>query len=134
MFTATLIGDTKNIELRRRMINVEFTDGTITFAREFQFRIDETVEGMKKAVKSYLDEINLVPPTLDGDWTVTDPTPVVPTQAELDRKEWEADVAKLKKAHSDMIDLGVTLTAGQLTALTTLRNKIATNFKNEYLG
>lgn len=133
MFTATLIGDTKNVELRRRMVNVEFTDGKITFNKEFQFKIDETVEAMKKIVKQYLDELNLVPPALDGDWTVADPVEVPPTASEIARNEWETNVAKLKKAQ-ELLDCGVTFSAPQMTALATLRGKVATDFKVEYLG
>lgn len=128
MYTATLIGDTKNIELRRRMINVEFTDGTNTFAKEFQFRIDETTEVMKRTVKQYLDELNFVPPDIT-DVDYIEPTPATPTQAELDRDAWVKDLSRLQRAQK-MEALGVAiLTPTQITALQT---KIKANWKVEY--
>ena len=133
MFTSTLIGDTKNIELRRRMVNVEFTDGAVTFAKEFQFKIDETVETIKTTVKQYLDELNFVQPTIDNLTPATKPADAAPTQAELDRQAWDLDVAKLKKVQ-ELLDCSVVLSAGQLTNIATLRTRVATNFKPEYLG
>ena len=133
MYTATLIGDTKNIELRRRMVNVEFTNGTHTFNKEFQFRIDETLEIMKRAVKSYLDELNFTPPEIADLEPAPEAAPEEPTADELARTAWEADFAKIKKAQ-ELLDCGVAFSAGQLSALATLRGKVATNFKAEYLS
>lgn len=104
------------------------------FVKDFSFRLTDTLETIKKAVKSYLDEINLVPPTINDLEPDIEVPPPAPTQAELDKIAWEQDVAKLKRAYTDMINLGVTLTASQLTAINNLRNRIAANFKNEYLG
>ncbi len=114
---------------------MELVDREGIVVETFRFRINEDEVRIRQTVKAYKDELNVTPPAIVGaiDDAPAD-VPVVPTQAELDKIEWDADVAKLKKAYSDMINLGVTLSAGQLTALTTLRNKIATNFKNEYLG
>lgn len=132
MYTATLIGDTKNIELRRRMINIEFTNGTTTFNKEFQFSIDTAVADMKKAVKQYLDELNFVPPTIEGDIAdYTAPIETKPTAAELARTAWDADLVKLKQV-KELIDLGVL--DGTETAVITLRNKVKTGLKPAYIA
>lgn len=132
MYTAQLIGDTKNIELRRRMINVEFTDGTTTFNKEFQFSIDTTVVDMKKVVKQYLDELNFVPPTIKGDISDYVPLPETPpTPAELARTAWNTDLAKLKQV-KELIDLGVL--DGTEAPVVTLRNKVKTGFKPAYIA
>ena len=132
MYTAKLIGDTKNIELRRRMVNVEFTDGNTTFNREFQFRVDETIETIKRTVKQYLDELNTTPADITG--SITD-VPVVEepvkTAKELAKEAWDADWAKLQ-AIQPYIDAGVF--TGTETAIVTLRNKVKTGFKAEDLG
>lgn len=114
------------------MINVEFTDGTVTLTKEFQFSIESPVEVMKRAVKQYLDELNFVPPTLDGDITdVPEEVPTPPTQDELDKQAWEADFAKLEKVKR-LIDCGVL--TGQETAVVSLRNKVKADFKLVYLA
>ncbi len=152
MYTAQLISDAKNLELRRRLISVQFTepyqeevfneetqltelvDRERIRTQEFQFKIDETVEKMKRTVKQYLDELNFTTPAIVGDIDdVPAEVPPTPTQAELDKTAWDLDVAKLKKAQ-ELLNCGVTFSAGQLTALATLRGKVATNFKSEYLG
>ena len=133
MFTAQLIGDIKDEKLRRRIVNIKFTSPEKEFDQEFQFKIEEDVEAIKKAVKQFLDELNFVPPVIDDLEPDAEVPPPAPTQEELDKQAWELDVARLKKAQ-ELIDCGVTFSAPQLTALATLRGKLATNFKPEYLG
>jgi len=130
MYTAKLIGDTKNIELRRRMINIEFTSEKHTFNKEFQFSIQDDVDAIKKTVKYYLDELNFTPPEIK-DLTITEETPVEPTQAEKDKQAWEKDKATLRQLQ-DLIDIGVF--KGDETPIVNLRAKVKTNFKTEYLG
>ena len=129
MYTATLIGDTKNIELRRRMINVEFASPDHTFAKEFQFKIDETVENMKRTVKQYLDELNFVPPEIT-DVDYVEPTPPAPDADALAREAWSADWRKLQAAKKLEANGVSVLTATQMTALQTT---VKTDFKQEYV-
>jgi hypothetical protein len=136
MFTATKIGHTDDVQTQRRTVVIQFTDGVTEFSKPFSFRLTDTVEVMKKAVASYLAEINAneaVIPDDTTDFTVAPPIETPPTQAELDRTAWDLDVARVKKAQ-ELIDCGVTFTAGQMTALATIRGRIATNFKAEYLA
>ena len=134
MFTAQLIGDRKDEQLRRRIVNIKFTSLEKEFDREFQFRIDEALEVIKRTVKSYLNELNLTRPVIDDLEPDAEVPPPSPTQAELDKIEWEADVARLKKIHTDILDLGVTPKQAMVTAIEALRTKIANNVKSEYLG
>lgn len=133
MFTPRLIGDTKNIELRRRMINVEFTDGTVTFNKEFQFSISETVEAIKKTIKEYVTEINTEAPAIIGDITdvPVEPAPTEPTAAELAFTEWQKDRADLKKM-KELVAEGII--AADATQLATLQAKVNTGWKNAYFN
>ena len=136
MFTATKIGHTDDIQTQRRTVVIRFTDGVTEFTKPFSFRLTDTIEVMKKAVASYLAEINTneaVIPDDTSDFTVTDPVTPAPTAAELARTGWDLDVAKLKKAQ-ELIDMGVVLKPAFMTALDTLRTKIANDVKAEYLG
>ena len=129
MYTARLIGDTKNIELRRRMVNVEFTNGTVTFNKEFQFKIDESLETIKKTVQAYLDELNFVPPTIT-DLDVIEATPEEPTAAEIARAAYDKKRAELAVLMELVRDGVFTGTEPQIV---NLQNSVRTAFKAEYL-
>lgn len=93
-------------------------------------------DGLISAVKGWIDSIermkSLENLALDFAEPVAE-TPATPTQAELDKQSWEADFARLKKAQ-EMFDCGIIFTTAQNTALTALRERVASNFKAEYLG
>lgn len=131
MYTAKLIGDTKNIDLRRRMVNIEFTNGVTTFNKEFQFRIDEDVVTIKKSVKSYLDELNFTPQDVGDLTNIPEPVVEEKTVAKLAKEAWDADWGKLQ-AIQPYIEAGVF--TGSETAIVNLRNKVKSGFKPEYLG
>lgn len=131
MYTATLISDVKDIDLRSRVVTVGFSNGTNSHQESFRFSIDETAEAIKRAVKNYLDELNFVPPPLDGDITEVPPDAPPPqkTQAELDREAWVEDWMALQAAVK-LSNHGVTVLTS--TQLTNLKTKVQTNFKPEY--
>lgn len=130
MYTATLLGTTKNIELRRLMVNIEFTDGTNTFAKEFQFKIDETVLNIKRAVNEYLNELNYVPPTIDDLTPPPEDTPPAPTAEEVARDAWLLDWRNLQAAKKLEAAGASVLTTSQMTAL---QNKVKSGFQNSYV-
>jgi hypothetical protein len=132
MFTAQLIGDRKDEQARRRIINVKFTSPEREFDQEFQFSISEEVAKIKRIVNNFLGELNAELDTITDLTPDAPPTPPVLTQDELDRNAWDLDVMKLKKAQ-ELLNCGVTFSAGQLTSLATIRGRVATNFKAEYL-
>jgi len=129
MYTKRLIGDTKNIELRRRMVNVEFTNGTVTFNKEFQFKVDESLETIKKVVQEYLDELNFVPPTIT-DLEVVEVTPEEPTAAEIARAAYDKERAELAVL-MELVRDGVFI--GTEPQIVNRQNSVRAAFKAEYL-
>ncbi len=138
MYTATLVSKTIQREKQRIVVVVEIV-GETSETKEFSFSLNTTIDQIKSTIKQYITELeqaqSIAPQLLEGalDLTVVSQATPEPTQAELDKTAWELDVVKLKKAQ-ELIDCGVTFSAPQLTALATLRTKVATNFKAEYLG
>lgn len=138
MYTAIKLGHTDDKQTQRRIVTIKFKDISIPheFVKDFSFRLIDTLDVMKHTVLSYLDEINATPEILANgavNTTITPNTPTFPTQAELEKQVWDLDVARVKKAQ-ELLDCGVVFSAGQLATLTTLREKVATNFKALYLG
>ncbi len=132
MYTATKLGESTNKEQQRLIITVRLDNGEgHVYDKDFSFGLTTSLEAKKKAVKSYLDEINLIIPPVDDFNPQPDPVPPDPTQAELDRQAWEADFAKLKKVQ-ELINCGAL--TGSETAIVTLRNKVKADFKPAYLG
>ena len=131
MYTATKLGDSTNQELQRRIVTVQFeNEKGHVFVKDFSFRITDALESIKKTVVSYLDEINIVPPAITDFTLSAEPKPVAPTQAELDRKTWETDRAQLKIIMELVRDGVFTGTEPQITSL---QNKVKTNFKSTHL-
>jgi hypothetical protein len=96
MYTATLLSDVINPQLRRRMVEVEFTDGETTFSQTFQFRADDEVQTIKKSIAGYLAELNMVVVPLDNLTPEPDPEPVPPTAKELAKQDFDASVEEYK--------------------------------------
>ena len=134
MFTAKFLGDSINKQERRRVVTVEFSDGSATYSKDFSFSLNTDTLTMRKTVKQYLDEINLVPATIaTGVDTFSDiqPDPVsTPTAQELARQAWEADWNTLQKV-DQLIAAGIL--TGSEKAVTNLRDKVKTDFKPAYL-
>jgi hypothetical protein len=131
MFTAQLLGDRKDEQRRRRIVNVKFNSSEKEFDQEFQFSIDTNLETIKKTIKQFLDELNLTLPALTDLEPATPVEPTPPTQAELDKQAWDANWAKLQLVDK-LIDAGVL--TGQETQIVALRNKVKADFKPAYLG
>jgi hypothetical protein len=132
MYTAIKLGDSANKELQRRIVTVQFDDGAgHVFVKDFSFRLTDTLEAIKKGVKSYLDEINTVPPVIDDLEPAAEVVPPAPTAAELARTEWDSDRAKLKTL-MELVRDGVF--TGSEAQITNLQAKVKTGFKVGYLG
>lgn len=136
MYTAIKLGDTADKQTQRRIVTIKFEDVSIPheFVKDFSFRLTDTIDEMKKTVKSYLEEINFVSNILpDGvvDTTIIPDVVVNPTLNELARTDWENSFAKLEKVQR-LINCGVF--TGTETAIVTLRNKVKTDFKQVYLA
>lgn len=135
MYTAIKISHADAKIAQRRIVTIKFEDSTIPheFLKDFSFRLTDTVDAMKKTVQSYLDELNAVPDVLpDGaiDTTITAPVVTPPTQAELDKIEWDANWLKLQTV--DKLIAAQILT-GLETPVVNLRNKVKADFRQTYL-
>jgi hypothetical protein len=132
MYTATKLGESINQQKQRLIITVRFDDGAgHVFDKDFEFGLTTPLETKKKAVKAYLDEINLVIVPVDDFVPTPDPTPTPPTQAELDRQTWEADFARLEKMQR-LINCGAL--TGSEPFVTSLRTKVKNDLQQSYLG
>ncbi len=134
MYTARI--SNKTTENGIFTIYVEFTNGTNTVT---EWCRPQNEDGFKHWVKSRLEAFN-ASETLDTAYSandivdVTDPivTPPTPTQAEIDRDAWLVDYRRWVKVKSTLIDTGIL--TGNEAQVTTLRNRVSTNFKPEYLN
>jgi hypothetical protein len=130
MFEIIRHNDVVDKVARRRIVDVTFSDGSSTFAKQFTFSVNDDIAIIKKKVLEYRDELNFVPEAVsDFILEETEPEVVEPTADERARTEWQEDWQSLKavttlKAHGVEI-----LTSAQLTTLT---NKVRTGFKKEY--
>jgi hypothetical protein len=132
MYTAIKLGDSANQELQRRIVTVQFDNGEgHVFVKDFSFRLTETADNIKKAVKSFLDEINVVPASIDDLTPAPDPVPTQPTQAELDFQEWVKDRADLKKL-KELVAEGII--PNNSNQQTTLQTKVNNNWRNTYFN
>lgn len=125
-----VVTDVKNESVRRREITIEIKNELgHTKQQMMNFSLNETAEAIKKAFRSYLDEINVVPDVIT-DLTVAPETPPVQTQAEIDRAEWFVNRNKLKTLMELVRDGVFTGTEKQITNLQT---KVKNDFKVTYL-
>ncbi len=130
MYTALKLGDSANKELQRRIVTVQFDDGAgHVFVKDFSFSLTTELEAMKKAVKYYLDEINLVPPVIDDLIPDPDPVPPAPTAGEIAQAAWVVDWKNLQNAVKLEAHGVSVLSPAQMTALKT---KVKDNFLNAY--
>ena len=132
MFTFNrVVQDVKNEAARRREIAIEIQNELgHTKQQMMSFSLNETAEAIKKAFASYIDEINVVPVAIT-DVTVTPIVPPEPTQAELDRTEWQSNWTKLKLVEELITAQVLTGNEPQVLAL---RKKVKDDFKVTYLG
>lgn len=134
MYTAEKLGHADDKQTQRRVVTIKFSNGEHEFVKDFSFRLTDTVNVMRKAIGSYLTELNATPEVLaDGlvDTTVEADVPVVKTPEEIAKETWDADWAKLQ-AVQPYIQAGVF--TGTETPIVNLKNKVKTGFKPEYLG
>jgi hypothetical protein len=126
-----VIKDEKDVSKRRRVVIVEFIDGEKTLERDMQFSISEDTTVIKKAFKSFLDELNTPEPADVTDLSYTEPAPEEPTIAELAKTAWEADKSKLSQMQ-ELIDMGVF--DGTETPIVNLRAKVKDDFEPAFLN
>lgn len=116
-----------------RILQVElalvFTDGTKDVAvSTFVSTKDEYVSAINQNL-ARLNEQEELETNIEAVEFVA-PTPVAPTQAELDQAAWVKDWGTLQKIQP-LIDAGVL--TGTEAVITNLRNRVKTNFKPAFL-
>jgi hypothetical protein len=130
MYTIQKHSDVVDKEKRSRIVDVTFTNGEATFVQSFRFAVETELSAIKRTVKSFLDELNFVPPVID-DFVVIEPEPTEPTAAELAKAEWETDWSRLQTVDK-LIASGVL--TGNETQIVALRNKVKADFRPVYLN
>lgn len=136
MFTHKILSDVKNIDLRRRVINVEFVDGEQTLNKEFQFAITDTPENIKRIIAQFIDELNFDPePITDLVVPEAEPEDAEKVAFETAKAEW----LQKKQVLSTMIEdvqkgreLGITPDETQVAIMQSLAQWVNENMKQEY--
>ena len=133
MYTATKQEDIINQEIGRRLLKVQFSNGTHIFSKDYSFSINTTAEQIKQIVKSNLDEINVAPAVLCGDigLPALPPPAPLPTQAELERMAW---FKKREQLSTLMLLVRDGVFVGNETQITNLQTEVRTGFKAAYLS
>lgn len=120
----------KNNEGNRIVVVVEFSNGTTTLSENIIVVSDGD---LARKVKGKIKQLEYIESTFDdlivgGFINTSEPTP---TQAELDKNEWQNDFSKLQRLK---IAIGLGILNGDEALVTNLRTKIKTNFKPEYIN
>jgi len=113
------------------IIDVEAVKGERNEKRNFHGIISQ--EMLTSAVKGWIDTMESASGVTDS-VDLTEPVveePEEPTQAELDKQEWEQDKARLVQL-DELVKIGVF--TGTEAQITNLRTKVRNGFKAEYLG
>lgn len=134
MYTEQILGDQKDMQRRRRIVNVKFTNGETEFDQEFQFSINEDNNNVKKVIKQYLDELNTEIQPIE-DLVVPEPEVEVPDPETVARKIWLEkwhEYLKAKKGMEELADAGITPTTEETSRFEALKQWVADNRKIEY--
>ena len=132
MYTATKLGESTNQQMQRRIVTVRFDNGGgHIFERDFSFGLSTSSETIKKTVKEYLDEINLVIPVVTDFNPAPDTVPPAPTPTELDRAAW---TKKRDQPSTLMLLVRDGVFTGNETQVTNLQTEVRTGFKAAYLN
>lgn len=133
MYTAKI--HDKSFDAGVLRVQVEFTDGVTSL---FESCVPQDEGGLKYWVKGRLAQLNFagevdnkfpVGSTVDVSEPVT--TPIVKTQAEIDRDKWLNKYNKWVKIKTTLIDTGIL--TGDEANLVTLKGKVQSGYLPEYL-
>lgn len=117
-----ILKDTNDYTKRRRIVQVEFTNGTAPISKELEFRIGEEDSVVKKAFTQYLQELN-TPASAIQDITYVEPDPAAPEPNEVAFQEWSSDLQRL-------VASGVASSLGLELATTNQLNTLKTKVQN----
>lgn len=138
MWNAEIINKDVDVVNQTVIVLVRFTTAGKAYDKKIGFGPTVTLEEVKRRIKQEIVRLETTDASEDAitlgavDLTGVTTQDVV-TQDELDKQTWFRDFERLQKAQK-LIDLGVTLTAQQNSALNNLRTQVGTNFKTIYFN
>lgn len=137
MYTTKIIEKTIQRSAKRVVVKVEFTKDGVSDVEEFSFGFTSfSLDALKKAINIHLDALqkaeNEVLNVKTGviDTTITEPAPILPIQAEIDREKWIKGFDVLQNL-KPLIDNGIL--TGSEPKIVALKNRLKTDFKPEYI-
>lgn len=135
MWSANIIKKDIDVINQAIIILVRFSATDKSFDKKLVFGATITLEEVKRRIKQEITRLEQAEDNadiLEGAVDLTGVTTDIPqTQAELDKQEWFRDFERLKKVQ-ELINLSVL--TGNEAAVTTLKNKVTTNFKAAYIA
>lgn len=138
MYTTKIIEKTIQRSAKRVVVKVEFTKDGVSDVEEFSFGFTSfSLDALKKAINIHLDALqkaenevlNIQTGTIDT--TITDPAPIAPTQAEINREKWIKGFDVLQNL-KPLIDNGIL--TGSEPKIAALKTKLKADFKPEYIN
>lgn len=138
MYTTKIIEKTIQRSAKRVVVKVEFTKDGVSDVEEFSFGFTSfSLDALKKAINIHLDALqkaenevlNIQTGTIDT--TITDPAPIAPTQAEINRQKWIKGFDVLQNL-KPLIDNGIL--TGSEPKIAALKTKLKADFKPEYIN
>ena len=108
MYTVKSFTDIVDKALRSRIVTVTFTEDGKNLVQPFRFSIGENDIVVKKQVKQFLDELNVVHVPISGDITFVPPEQLIPepTAEELEKAKIAQTRKELEVAKKD-VELGL---------------------------
>lgn len=135
MYTANITNVSIQKATEQYTLNVEFTDGTDTFSRDFKFSLHDDFDRAKRHIKRFIDrleaavaEVSTISTGVVDLSAAVEPTPTASEQA---RADWFRNYGRLKSVQ-ELIDLGVL--TGNEAPVQTLKNKVKNDFKASYVN
>lgn len=138
MYTTKIIEKTIQRSAKRVVVKVEFTKDGVSDVEEFSFGFTSfSLDALKKAINIHLDALqkaenevlNIQTGTIDT--TITEPAPIAPTQAEINREKWIKGFDVLQNL-KPLIDNGIL--TGSEPKIAALKTKLKADFKPEYIN
>ena len=138
MYTTKIIEKTIQRSAKRVVVKVEFSKDGITDIEEFSFGLASfTLDSLKRAINTHLSTLQKAEWEVANveigniDTTITEPAPVLPTQAEIGKQKWLAMFDVLQNI-KPLIDNGIF--TGTEPKIAALKTKLKADFKPEYIN
>lgn len=138
MYTTKIIDKSIQRSAKRVVVKVEFSKDGIIDIEEFSFGLASfTLDALKRAINIHLSTLQKAEWEVANveigniDTTITEPAPVLPTRAEIDKQKWLAMYDVLQNI-KPLIDNGIF--TGTEPKIAALKTKLKADFKPEYIN